>query len=45
MDVYKSSVKMEFRGQDKPHKQAIGKGPNDKNPESFEDEVILNLQQ
>jgi len=32
---------MQFRGQDKEHKPALGDNPN----QNFEDEYILNLQQ
>lgn len=38
---YQSTVKMQFRGQDKEHKPALGDNPN----QNFEDEYILNLQQ
>lgn len=38
---YQSTVKMQFRGQDKEHKAVLGDNPN----QNFEDDYILNLQQ
>lgn len=37
---YQSTVKMQFRGQDKEHKSVMGENPN----QNYEDEYILNLQ-